>query len=303
MKEHPALKFSLFSGCLLAGLALVWGGSFFFAEIALRELPPLTLAFYRVLWATPVLLFVVWFKRIQWPRGIKVWLSYLVMGVLNNALPFSLIFWGQTHIESGLAAILNSTTAIFGVIVAGIFLIDERLTCRKVVGIILGFGGVVILIGFRELNELELRDLGQIAVMGAALSYAFASVWGKYFLSKHPPIMNAVGMLLSSTILMIPVVYYVDGVPSLSLSSDVWGAVLAIAIFCTAFAYFLYFEILVRAGSANLMLVTLLIPPVAIGLSYAFLNEKLGNEAGYGFLLIAIGLCVIDGRLVKWLIK
>ena len=87
----------------------------FFAEIALRELPPLTLAFYRVLWATPVLLSVVWFKRIQWPRGIKVWLSYLVMGVLNNALPFSLIFWGQTHIESGLAAILNSKTAIFGV--------------------------------------------------------------------------------------------------------------------------------------------------------------------------------------------
>lgn len=303
MNEHPALKFSLFSGCLLAGLALVWGGSFFFAEIALRELPPLTLAFYRVLWATPVLLFVVWFKRIQWPRCIKVWLSYLVMGVLNNALPFSLIFWGQTHIESGLAAILNSTTAIFGVIVAGIFLIDERLTRRKVVGIILGFGGVVILIGFRELNELELRDLGQIAVMGAALSYAFASVWGKHFLSKHPPIMNAVGMLLSSTILMIPVVYYVDGVPYLSLSSEVWGAVLAIAILCTAFAYFLYFEILVRAGSANLMLVTLLIPPVAIGLSYAFLNEKLGNEAGYGFLLIAIGLCVIDGRLVKWLIK
>jgi drug/metabolite transporter (DMT)-like permease len=290
---------NLTSGLLLLGLATVWGGSFFFAEIALREVPPLTIALHRVFWAVPALFVVVWLKRIEIPRSLKVWLCYLIMGALNNAIPFSLIFWGQTSIGSGLASILNGTTAVFGAVVAGILLVDEPLTVRKIIGGLFGILGVAVIIGLDALTNFDPRNLGQLAILGAALSYAFAGVWGKRFLSDYPPIMNAFGMLVGGSVLMIPVAFYVEGLPTLALSLDVWASLLAVALLSTAVAYLLYFEILVRAGSANLMLVTLLIPPIAVGLGYTFLGERLGSEAGYGFALIAFGLAITDGRLLK----
>jgi drug/metabolite transporter (DMT)-like permease len=290
---------NLTSGLLLLGLATVWGGSFFFAEIALREVPPLTIALHRVFWAVPALFVVVWLKRIEVPRSLKVWLCYLIMGALNNAIPFSLIFWGQTSIGSGLASILNGTTAVFGAVVAGILLVDEPLTVRKIIGGLFGILGVAVIMGFDALTNFDPRNLGQLAILGAALSYAFAGVWGKRYLSDYPPIMNAFGMLVGGSVLMIPVAFYVEGLPTLALSLDVWASLLAVALLSTAVAYLLYFEILVRAGSANLMLVTLLIPPIAIGLGYTFLGERLGSEAGYGFALIAFGLAITDGRLLK----
>jgi drug/metabolite transporter (DMT)-like permease len=290
---------NLTSGLLLLGLATVWGGSFFFAEIALREVPPLTIALHRVFWAVPALFVVVWLKRIEVPRSLKVWLCYLIMGALNNAIPFSLIFWGQTSIGSGLASILNGTTAVFGAVVAGILLVDEPLTVRKIIGGLFGILGVAVIIGLDALTNFDPRNLGQLAILGAALSYAFAGVWGKRYLSDYPPIMNAFGMLVGGSVLMIPVAFYVEGLPTLALSLDVWASLLAVALLSTAVAYLLYFEILVRAGSANLMLVTLLIPPIAVGLGYTFLGERLGSEAGYGFALIAFGLAITDGRLLK----
>jgi len=223
------------------------------------------------------------------------------MGALNNAIPFSLIFWGQTTIGSGLASILNGTTAVFGAVVAGILLVDEPLTARKIIGAVFGVFGVAVIMGLDALTNFDLRNLGQLAVLGAALSYAFAGVWGKRFLSDYPPIMNAFGMLVGSTILMIPVAIFFEGMPAFTLSMEVWASLLAVALLSTAVAYLLYFEILVRAGSANLMLVTLLIPPIAVALSFTFLGERMGNEAWIGFGLIAIGLAITDGRLLGWL--
>ena len=299
MKNIQNPTINLTSGLLLLGLATVWGGSFFFAEVALREVPPLTVALHRIFWAVPALFLVVLWRGLKIPRSVKVWLCYLVMGALNNALPFSLIFWGQVSIESGLASILNGTTAVFGAVVAGIFLVDEPLTPRKIVGALFGVFGVAVIMGLDALTNFDLRNLGQLAVLGAALSYAFAGVWGKRFLSGHPPIMNAFGMLVGSTVLMIPVAFLTEGMPNFALSAEVWTSLLAIALLSTAVAYLLYFEILVRAGSANLMLVTLLIPPIAVGLSFTFLGERLGSEAWLGFGLIAVGLAITDGRLLS----
>ncbi len=289
------------SGLLLLGLATVWGGSFFFAEIALTEAPPLTVALHRIFWAVPALLLAVWWQGLKIPTSINTWLCYLGMGALNNALPFSLIFWGQVSIESGLASILNGTTAVFGAVVAGIFLVDEPLTARKIIGALFGVFGVAVIMGLDALTNFDLHNLAQLAILGAALSYAFAGVWGKRFLSGHPPVMNAFGMLVGSSILMIPVAFLVEGVPVFNLSVHVWASLLAVALLSTAVAYLLYFEILTRAGSANLMLVTLMIPPIAVGLSSTFLGEELGREAWLGFALIAIGLSVTDGRLWSWL--
>jgi len=299
MKQAQTPTIDLTSGLLLLGLATVWGGSFFFAEIALREVPPFTIALHRVFWAVPALFCVVWLKGIEIPKSARAWICYLIMGALNNALPFSLIFWGQTNIGSGLASILNGTTAVFGAVVAGVLLVDEPLTIRKIVGALFGLLGVAVIMGLDALTNFDPGNLGQLAVLGAALSYAFAGVWAKRFLSDYPPIMNAFGMLVGGTVLMIPVAFLVEGVPSVSLSLEVWASLLAVALLSTAVAYLLYFEILVRAGSANLMLVTLLIPPIAVGLSYTFLGERLESEAGYGFAIIAVGLAITDGRLLN----
>ena len=183
------------------------------------------------------------------------------IGLLNNALPFSLIFWGQTNIGSGLVSILNGTTVVFGAVVAGILLVDEPLTARKIIGALFGIFGVAVIMGLDALTNFDPRNLAQLAVLGAALSYAFAGVWGRRFLSGYPPIMNAFGMLVCSTALMIPTAIYFEGIPTVSLSIEVWNSLLAVAVLSTALVYLLYFKILVRAGSSNLMLVTLLIPP------------------------------------------
>ena len=297
MTKAPALILDSKSTIMLLLLAAVWGGSFFFGEVALSEVPPLTITLHRVVWAVPILAVIVFYKRIAVPRSPRIWSAYLVMGALNNAIPFSLIFWGQTQIESGLASILNGTTAMFAAVVAGLLLADEPLTAKKIIGAVLGIVGVAFIMGPSALTDFNPSNLAQLAILAATLSYAFAGVWGKTALAGKPPLMNALGMLVGSTLLMIPIVLVFDGPPSLELSADVWGALLGMAALSTALAYVLYFGILVRAGTANLLLVTLLIPPFAIGLGALFLDEHMGPEAWIGFAIIAFGFAVTDGRL------
>lgn len=296
--KKAAPTIDLISALLLLALAAVWGGSFFFAEVALAEVPPLTITLHRVFWAVPALLLVVLWRGTTIPKSPRTWFAYLVMGALNNAIPFSLIFWGQKTIESGLASILNGTTAVFGAVVSGLLLVDESLTSRKILGAVFGVFGVAVIMGFDALTNLDPRNLAQLAVLAASLSYAFASVWGKTCLSDNAPEMNALGMLMGSSVLMIPIAIWSDGLPVLSLSPNVWASLISVAILSTAVAYLLYFAILARAGAANLMLVTLLIPPFAIGLGVIFLGEQLGIEAWIGFGLIAVGLAITDGRML-----
>jgi len=287
------------STAMLLLLAAVWGGTFFFAEIALREVPPLTITLFRVAMALPVLAAIVIGKGILIPRSLRVWGAYLGMGALNNAIPFSLIFWGQTQIEGGLASVLNGTTAMFAAVVAGTLLPDEPLTLKKVIGAAVGILGVAFIMGPTALTEFNPTNLAQLAVLVATLSYAFAGVWGKLKLSGQPPLMNALGMLVGSTILMIPMVLVFDGIPNLSLSLGAWGAMIAMAVMSTSLAYVLYFAILVRAGAGNLLLVTLLVPPFAIALGVIFLGESMGVQGWIGFAIIALGFAVTDGRLFK----
>lgn len=303
MTKAPTLTLDSKSIPMLLLLAAVWGGSFFFGEVALREVPPLTLTLHRVIWAVPILVLIVLFKGISVPRSPRIWGAYLVMGALNNAIPFSLLFWGQTQIESGLVSILNGTTAMFAAVVAGLLLPDEPLTAKKVIGAGLGIAGVAFIMGPSALTNFNLSNLAQLAILGATLSYAFAGVWGKTALAGQLPLMNALGMLIGSTVLMIPIVLVFDGLPNLALSLGVWGALIGMAVLSTALAYFLYFAILVRAGAANLLLVTLLIPPVAIGLGAVFLDERIGIEAWIGFAIIGLGFAVTDGRLFSFLFQ
>ncbi len=292
-------RLDLKSTLLLLALAALWGGSFPLAKIALAQVPPLTITLHRVFWSVLALLLLVRWQGLEFPRSWRIWGAWLVMGGLNNAIPFSLIFWGQTRIESGLASILNGTTAVFGAVVAGLLLKDEPLTMRRLIGAGFGLAGVAAIMGRQAFAGFDPRNLAQLAVLAAALSYALASVWGKVALKGIAPQMNALGMLMGSTILMIPVVLCTDGVPDLSLSPGIWAVLLALAMLSTVLAYLLYFSILARAGAANLMLVTLLIPPFAVGIGVVFLNEALGPGAIIGFALISMGLVITDGRLLR----
>ncbi|MGF1660664.1 MAG: DMT family transporter [Rubrimonas sp.] len=277
-------------------LALIWGGSFFSIAVALREIGPLTAVLHRVFWAALLLWAVALARGATIPRAPKLWGAFAVMGLLNNVAPFSLMAWGQTQIETGLVSILNASTAIFAALVAAALLPSERLTARRALGVALGFSGVVAMIGAEALGGVDLRSLAQGAVALGALSYAFASVWAKLRLGGVAPEVAAAGMLTCSAAIMVGPVLALEGAPSLALSAQSWAAIGWFAAVGTAGAYLLYFRVLAMAGAANLMLVTLLIPPVAIALGAAFLGERVGPEAALGYALLALGLAVIDGR-------
>ena len=283
---------------LLALLALIWGASFLSIRIALDEVPPLTAVAHRVGWATLVLWVYVLVRKLPLPRGPHIWIGFLGMGLLNNAIPFSLMAWGQLYIPSGLTSIFNATTAVFGVLVAAIFLSDERLSPRKAVGIAVGFAGVATAIGLQNLRDFDITSLAQLAVLAGTLSYALAGVWARKRLSGLEPQVAAAGMLTASALMMIPLAWIVDGPIRLDLQPRTIAAIAYYAICATALAYLLYYKVLSLAGSGNLMLVTLLVAPVAILLGALVLGETLSPNAYKGFALLALGLVIIDGRLI-----
>ncbi|MEM8774681.1 MAG: DMT family transporter [Pseudomonadota bacterium] len=297
MNQNPIPAMDFKSGLMLVLLAAVWGGSFFFAEVALREVPPLTITLHRVVWALPILGLILIVQGLSLPSSLRIWGAYLIMGALNNAIPFSLIFWGQTQIESGLASILNATTAMSTAVIAGVLLKDEPLTAKKILGAALGVAGVAFIMGPEALTGFNPANVAQLAVLAATLSYAFAGIWGRVALSGSPPLVNAFGMLVGSTVLMIPMVFWIEGTPNLSLTATSWSALIGLAVFSTSLAYVLYFAILARAGAANLLLSTLLVPVFAIALGVSFLGEEMKPEAWIGFGIIAFGFAVTDGRL------
>lgn len=281
-------------------LGTIWGGIFLATRLVLEALSTLTTVAIRTTGAALTLwLFVVW-KGYRVPLSTRVFVGFLGMGLLNNVIPFGLMAWGQLHIASGLTAILNATTAFFGIIGAALFFQDEPLTLRRLGGVALGTAGVVAIIGPSLLSALDLRSLAQIAILAGTLSYALAGVWAKIMLKGLPAPIAAAGMLTASALITLTASISLEGPPMLSgLSPQNIGAIAYMSLIGTAGAYLLYFRVLAQAGSGNLMLVTLLIPPVAVLLGALVLDETLSPHAVLGFGLIAFGLLVIDGRILK----
>lgn len=287
---------------LLLTLSVLWGASFFFVGVAVAELPPLSIVFLRVGLAALTLHLVLRVTGQQMPKAPAVWLAFLGMGLLNNAIPFGLLVWGQTHIASGLAAILNATTPLFAVIVAGALLADERITPLKTAGVTIGFAGAVVMIGVDALKGLSSDVLAQLACLGAALSYAFAGAFGRRFKRLGvTPLQTATGQVTASSLLLLPIALSMEQPWTLPAPSpETWLAMVALATLGTALAYILYFRILAAAGATNVLLVTFLVPVSAILLGWLLLGERLSPEHFAGMTLIAIGLAAIDGRLFRW---
>ncbi|MDJ0991441.1 MAG: DMT family transporter [Desulfobacterales bacterium] len=281
---------------LLIILSVLWGGSFFFVGVAVREATPLTIVWVRVSLAAMILLAVVRSKKETIPSAPGVWGAFFIMGALNNLIPFSLIVWGQTHIESGLASILNATTPIFSVVLAHFLTREERLTGNRAAGVLIGWSGVVVLIGIDSLEGFGAAVWGQLAVLGAALSYACAAIFGRRFKGLSPLVV-ATGMLCASAVMMTPLALMIEQPWHLSPGVATLGALFGLAAVSTSLAYIIYFRILAVAGATNILLVTFLIPVSAILLGYMALGERLGWNAFVGMGLVFVGLIAIDGRL------
>ncbi len=284
---------------LLIVLSVLWGGSFFFAEVALVELRPFTVVLCRVGFAAIVLVAVVYATGQRLPRRGGLWGAFFVMGALNNLIPFTLIVWGQTHIASGLASILNAATPLFTVVLAHLLTHDEKMTPNRLAGVVLGLAGVAVLIGPEVLRGLGFHLVAQLAVLGAALSYAFAGIFGRRFRGE-PPLVVAAGQVTATTVMILPIALFADRLWAVPLpGATTWAAIAGLAVLSTALAYVIFFRILATAGATNLLLVTLLIPVSAILLGTAILGERLAFGHFAGMALIGLGLAAIDGRPLK----
>jgi drug/metabolite transporter (DMT)-like permease len=299
MTAPAAAPASAKTWAMLIALSVIWGASFFFARIAVQEIPPLMLVLFRVAIAALALnLYLMmrgdWQAFREYPK-----LPFLLLGLLNNAIPFSLLFIGQTQLGAGLAAILNALVPFWTVIAANRLTADEKISAPKLAGIGLGILGAATIIGSGAASGLGAPLWAELSVVGAGISYAFASIYSKTF-KGLPPTAIATGQMTASTLIMLPVAFLVHGAVSLgSISGGVWASVLALALVSTAFAYILFFRIVAAAGATFVSLVTLLVPVSAVMLGAAFLGERLSPTDFLGMCMIGMGLVTVDGRLFR----
>jgi drug/metabolite transporter (DMT)-like permease len=295
------MKMDAFDWVMLITLSTVWGGSFLFNAILVAELPVITIVAIRVTVAALALWGFVRVTGRKIPTSPQVWGALLILGVLNNAIPFSLIVQGQTQITSGLASILNATTPLFTILVAGFFLTDERFSVLRVLGVVVGFSGVILMVGPEALSGLGDDFWAQLCALGAALSYGFASVFGRRFRElRVDPVMVATGQVTMSSLVLWPIALWIDGPQDImGLSFNAAASMFGLAVLCTSFAYILYFRILERAGATNISLVTFLVPISAIILGVLVLGERIFIKEIMGMTLIGMGLAIIDGRLFQ----
>ena len=280
-------------------LSLLWGGSFFFVEIALRELSPFTIVFVRLSFGALGLFGVMAYLGLSFPRNLRVWVSFFCLGLFNNAVPFGLLVWGQVHLASGVAAIFNATTPLFTLVIAHFFTADEKITPMRLLGICIGVCGVATLIGAKFEDSSGFVLLASCACLGAACSYGVAGVFARRFLASGiAPMTAATGQVFAASILLLPLALIFDQPWNLPLPNlAIPASLVAIGLLSTSLAYVLYFRILTTAGATNLSLVTLLVPASAIVLGVGILDEQLLPKHIVGMALIALGLITIDGRV------
>lgn len=280
---------------MLGILALLWGTSFLSNRVALQGLGPLSIVAFRTVGSALLLWGVVRWRSLPVPALPGLILPFLVIGAINCALPFSLIAWGQQYIPSGLAGILNAAAAIFGVAVAALVFRDERLTPRRLLGVAIGFCGVILAIGPQVLAGLSLTSAGQFAIIASSLCYAIGAAYTRVLSRGIAPEVAAAGMMTGAACWQVPAMLFFEGVPGFDWSVQVSLALVWLVLACTTTAYLLYFRVLAAAGAGNTSLVTLLIPPIAIVAGALVFGERLTLAEILGFAVIAAGLCILNG--------
>ncbi len=287
------------SWLILFALALLWSASFIFTKVAGREIPVFTLVLLRVGIAAAALHAFVLVSGRRYPTEPAILLRYAIMGLINNALPFALIVYAIAHIGAGAASILNATSPIFALLVAHFSTADEKVTRAKLIGILLGIGGVAAMVGPQAVAGLSGNVAATAAMLLASFSYGLAAIFGRGFRGIDATV-SATCQLSASTLMLLPAALIIDRPWELPMpGATAMIATLALALLSTSLGYVLYFSLILRAGGTNTILVTLLIPAGGVFFAWALLGELLTRGEAAGMLLIALGLIVIDGRVLR----
>ncbi|SDP46928.1 Threonine/homoserine efflux transporter RhtA [Filomicrobium insigne] len=289
---------------LLVGLSMLWGSAFFFTAIAIHELPTFLIVFLRVTLAAALLWLALSMMGLRLPREAEAWRSFFVLGLLTNVLPFCLVAWGQLRVASSVASILNAAAPFATLLLGHFWTGEERLSAHKVLGLVVGTTGIVVLLSGGWHVGVSLADaLAYLACLGAAICYALAAVVGRFRRFGEPPIVRAAGQLVAASVLLLPAVVISDNPFGLRLPSwSVVGSVLALAVLSTALAYIVYFKLLRTAGATNLLLVTFLVPISAMFFGIVLLGDSIGARETCGLILVGVGLLAIDGRVFCFLV-
>jgi drug/metabolite transporter (DMT)-like permease len=283
----------------IVALGFLWGSSFLYAEILLRYLNPLMIVFLRVGLAGLTLLVICLMKRYRIKLTGNDLVNIGVMGALNNVIPFSLIVWGQQTTTGGLASIINASTAFFSILLAALFIPQERLTWNRITGVLIGVAGVAVAVGPANMLHVSENDIGKYLILLATISYAFAGVWAKLRMQNLPSLISATGMLVASALMMLPLLFVTDTFQVSPIDVYVFFLSFQFAVICSVFAYLLYFKILETTGAGNLLICTIIVPPSAILLEVLVLDEVIGMRELVGLLIVTVGMVVLDGRLLR----
>ena len=296
-----APKMTLRDWGMLIVLSVLWGGSFFLAGVTLKEVTHHALAFARVFVAAITLGLTALLLRLPFPRRLGFWAGMALLSLVSCAIPFSLLYWAQTHIASGLAAILNAMTPIWTLLIAHLFTRDEKIDAQRFAGVLAGLAGVTVIVGPSALGNVDGNLWAEAAVLGAGLCYAIAGVYGRRF-GGYSPVVTSFGQMAFGSLFLLPVMLLAGPVLHVPLPSSVAiAAVLALGILSTGLAYVIFFRLLARAGATNTLLVTLLVPVSAILLGVVILGETITPRQFAGLSLIALGLLINDGRPLEYL--
>ena len=287
---------------LVIFLGFIWGSSFLFTEILLNYINPVLIVFFRVSLASIILIiYVLFFTNLKFNLSKEILLTFFTMGLLNNVIPFLLIAYAQETITGGLASILNANTSFFTIFLASLFLKDEKLTSYRLLGILIGIIGVVVIVGLENLSEFKNFNFGIVLMLFSCLSYSFAGIFAKTKLTNIHPTISATGMLSMSTIILFPFIIVYNGNELININSTVLYYSCMFAFICTVLAYFLYFKILETNGAGNLLICTIIIPPSSILLNAFFINEIIKIHELIGLIIITLGLIILDGRIINYI--
>ena len=282
-------------------LGFLWGASFLFVEILLNYISPFMIVYLRVSLASLILILYLILSKIKFQFSFLLVFNFFIMGMLNNVFPFLLITYGQQTVSGGLASILNANTSFLTILLASLILKNEPLTKSRIIGVLIGVIGVIIVVGYGNIYDLFDKGSGKFLILLSGLSYAFAAIFAKVRLQYIQPEVAATGMLTMSTLILSPFIFLFYGNEVLSLNIISMSYSLLFAVICSVLAYFIYFKILLSTGAGNLLICTIIIPPSAILLNAILIGESITLNELIGLVIITFGLLILDGRLKKFI--
>ncbi len=276
-------------------LGALWGASFLFIKIGVAEMPPDTLVALRLMIGALILLVALYVSGQRLPLGWSVWRDFAFIGFIGLIMPFTLITWGEQSIPSGMAAILNGITPLFSALIAYLWMRSEHLSGLKLLGVMLGFVGVIVAVGITQFSLHSASTQAQLAVLLAAACYGLSGVYSRKAFKGMPALVPATGQLVAGALMLTPVALLRSGIPNPLPSFGALAAVLALGVFGTAVAYIMLYWLIERIGATRTSMVTYLVAPFGLMYGAVFLNELISPNTLFGLGLVVVGILLANG--------